>query len=107
MKHSARAIIYTHSEEQDRLLTDAFLISGLSSKSIIEARDSEALHRLIARPGLTYIVLSDDLGVFQLNKTLDYISSNGMMLSKHVLIITKITVWGLLCPSQTGLEELI
>ena len=89
MKHSARAVIYTHSKEQDRLLTDAFVISGLTSKSVLEARDTESLHKLIARPGLTYVVLSNDIGVFQLNKTLDFIASSGMMLSKHVLIITR------------------
>ena len=88
MKNTARAILYTHSAEHDRILTDAFVIKGIASKGVFAAKNSESLEKLIHRPGLTYLVLAAESGLYQINKILEDIRTNGMSHSKHVMLIT-------------------
>ena len=64
MDSISRVVLYTKQNELNRLLKDAFVISGVSSVKISMPKDLDACLRATRGKGLSCIVLSDDLGFY-------------------------------------------
>ena len=90
LKNVSRVILYTDSVEFNRLLSDAFVIKGVPSKSVVRVKDMENCLKALSRPGLSYLVISNKVGLFTVNKILDSITETGLNLSKPTMLITDV-----------------
>ena len=89
MDSISRVVLYTKQNELNRLLKDAFVISGVSSVKISMPKDLDACLRATRGKGLSYIVLSDDLGFYELNRALEALTKEVTKSTSPIMVIAK------------------
>ena len=89
MDSISRVVLYTKQNELNRLLKDAFVISGVSSVKISMPKDLDACLRATRGKGLSCIVLSDDLGFYELNRALEALTKEVTKSTSPIMVIAK------------------
>ena len=89
MDSVSRIILYTKVNELDRLLSDAFVINGVSAVKVMKSKSLETCLKASSRSGLNYVVLSDELSLFELNNALEQLTSQKAACSMPIMIVGK------------------
>ncbi len=75
--------------ELDRLLADAFVINGVSAIKVMKSKSIDTCVKASSRSGLNYVVLSDELSLYELNTALERLTSEKSTASMPIMIVGK------------------
>ena len=89
MDSVSRIILYTKTNELDRLLADAFVINGVSAIKVMKSKSIDTCVKASSRSGLNYVVLSDELSLYELNTALERLTSEKSTASMPIMIVGK------------------
>lgn len=89
MNSVSRIILYTKIDELDRLLGDAFVINGVSAVKVLRSKSIEACTKAASGNGLNFIVLSDELSLFELNSALEILTAEKTANANPIMIVGK------------------